>query len=282
MRRWIHRVRERLAQNGRGPEHALQEPSNPRSSSASPLTLSDWKSQDPGLAQWSTRHLSETAKKWLAGAETDVDLVRELAPNLFELSGFFDPDWTRRLSEELSRVQNWTSTEDVRYSPPNSMHYAGFEVAPIGWGDLMNQLSEELITQLAHRLYPDREWPVLSDGHGFVAQYGEAADRSLGLHVDDSDVTMTLCLGSDFEGSEIVFEGIRCPLHQQTHNTEAERVIVAPVPGNALIHLGAHRHRVSSLLSGHRQSLILWARGASTRDERLGISLSECPDWCDF
>jgi len=219
---------------------------------------------------------------WLAGAENDEGLVRELAPNLFELSGFFDPDWIRRVSEELSRVQDWTSTEDVRYSPPNSMHYAGFEVAPIGWGDLMNQLSAELVTQLAHRLFPDRDWPDLVDGHGFVAQYGEAADRSLGLHVDDSDVTMTLCLGTVFEGSEIVFEGIRCPLHQQTQNTEEERVIVAPVPGNALVHLGAHRHRVSSLLSGHRQSLILWARGASTRDERLGISPADCPTWCDF
>jgi predicted 2-oxoglutarate/Fe(II)-dependent dioxygenase YbiX len=45
--------------------------------------------------------------------------------------------------------------------------------------------------------------------------------------------------------------------------------------------LGAHRHRVAPLLRGQRQSLILWARGLHTQEERMGVGVTECPEWCD-
>ena len=276
MKKWTDRIRDRLKS---------QRPVDWRASESLPrsplLALEDWKLQDGELKEWSERGLSPAARDWLFAGGDCGDRVRELGPQIFELEGFFDPLWLSRFVQEIERIRRWVSQENVQFRPPNSMHYGGFELAPVGLGGLINQLSSELMTPLARRLYPDRDWPVLEDGHGFLAEYGPGADRDLSLHVDDSDITMTLCLGDQFEGSEVVFEGLRCPLHQQTPHSSEEVLSVMPVPGRALVHLGAHRHRVSPLLSGNRQSLILWSRGLQSQDERMGIGVTECPDWCE-
>lgn len=35
----------------------------------------------------------------------------------------------------------------------------------------------------------------------------------LGFHVDDSEVTLNVCLGKQFSGGELYFRGIRCENH---------------------------------------------------------------------
>lgn len=275
MKDWARRIRRRLGPRSPETRNSVELPP------VSLKRLEDWTLLDSDLKQWSRAALSVEARSWLYEQGSQGDLVREIVPGLFELQGFFDASWWSRLDEEIRRVCDWTAAENVLTQPPNSMHYGGFELAPLGLDTLVDQLSCDLITPLARRLYPDREWPELSDGHGFLADYGPGADRDLSLHVDDSDVTLTLCLGEEFEGSEVVFEGIRCPLHQQSIHRPEERVFVTPTPGVALVHLGAHRHRVAPLLRGTRQSLIVWARGLHTQDQRMGIGLTDCPDWCD-
>lgn len=34
-----------------------------------------------------------------------------------------------------------------------------------------------------------------------------------GFHVDDSEVTLNVCLGKEFEGGELFFRGVRCEKH---------------------------------------------------------------------
>ncbi len=34
-----------------------------------------------------------------------------------------------------------------------------------------------------------------------------------GFHVDDSEVTLNVCLGKQFEGGDLFFRGVRCDKH---------------------------------------------------------------------
>ena len=45
----------------------------------------------------------------------------------------------------------------------------------------------------------------------FSTAYGEGFDKNLALHVDDSEVTVNLCLGmKGFKGGLLKFKGVRC------------------------------------------------------------------------
>lgn len=35
----------------------------------------------------------------------------------------------------------------------------------------------------------------------------------VGFHVDDSEVTLNVCLGKQFTGGELFFRGVRCDRH---------------------------------------------------------------------
>lgn len=35
----------------------------------------------------------------------------------------------------------------------------------------------------------------------------------IGFHVDDSEVTLNVCLGKEFDGGELFFRGVRCDKH---------------------------------------------------------------------
>jgi hypothetical protein len=37
--------------------------------------------------------------------------------------------------------------------------------------------------------------------------------HSTGFHVDDSEVTLNVCLGKEFDGGELFFRGVRCDKH---------------------------------------------------------------------
>jgi hypothetical protein len=47
---------------------------------------------------------------------------------------------------------------------------------------------------------------VAVDGR-FVVEYGADKDKKLDWHVDDSDVTLNVCLGKEFVGGDLVFSG---------------------------------------------------------------------------
>jgi hypothetical protein len=155
---------------------------------------------------------------------------------------------------------------------PNSMHEYGFGVEAIGGLAWAAMLGEGLLSAAAP-LFPGVTGPVV-DVHAFVAAYGPGRDTSLSLHVDDSTLTLNLCLGDRFRGGEVVFEGVRCPAHRQGPLSAAERFGWEPRPGEAVLHRGAHRHHVSPVWEGRRTHLIVWGRVADRAE------LGGCAPWC--
>ncbi len=155
---------------------------------------------------------------------------------------------------------------------PNSMHSYGVQLDDLGLGGLGLGLAKAAVEPLIGR-FPGVEGPVVG-AHAFAVSYGQGRDEDLALHVDDSTLTLTLCLGYAFTGGEVVFEGVRCPAHRQDRCGPEERLAWAPRPGLGLVHRGAHRHHVRPVGLGRRVSLIVWARVAR-RDE-----LGPCAPWC--
>lgn len=47
----------------------------------------------------------------------------------------------------------------------------------------------------------------------------------VGFHVDDSEVTLNVCLGKEFSGGELFFRGVRCDKHVNTETQSEVRRI---------------------------------------------------------
>ena len=108
-----------------------------------------------------------------------------------------------------------------------------------------------------------------------MVDYGYDRDSDLGFHVDNSEVTLNLCLGDLFSGSDLYFQGRRCPEHRQTHHKAEEHIVVPHKPGFAILHAGAHRHGAYPIASGSRQNLIIWYSSSPYRSQD-----EICSDWC--
>ncbi|KAF6158383.1 hypothetical protein GIB67_022463 [Kingdonia uniflora] len=108
----------------------------------------------------------------------------------------------------------------------------------------------------------------------------EAVPIVQGFHVDDSEVTLNVCLGKQFSGGELFFRGIRCDNHVNTDTQTEEILDYSHIPGHAVLHRGRHRHGARATTSGHRINLLIWCRRfvcelmpGLVSDERLMI----CP-----
>ena len=144
-----------------------------------------------------------------------------------------------------------------------------------GFSAQLDNLMTRVVSPLSNLLFPEVGGDSLDSQHGFIVNYGMAGDTDLGFHVDNSEVTLNLCIGGDFIGSEVYFQGRRCSEHRQTPHLDEEHVVITPEVGTAIIHAGAHRHGVYPIGRGSRRSLIMWCSS-----EKYRQSEEVCQPWC--
>lgn len=190
----------------------------------------------------------------------------------------FSQDWQRRLVEEVLHVSAWATREGRTVSPPNSMNRTGLVLADIGLGPALASAMRAVVSPLAARLFPEVGGESLDDAHAFTVSYRPDGDTGLGFHVDDSEVTLNLCLGHAFSGGDLYFAGRRCAAHRQTGCATADQRVHAHQPGVAVLHAGAHRHGALEITEGDRLNLILWCR--SSRYRAWAAAQPGCPSWC--
>ena len=202
--------------------------------------------------------------------------LTEVHPRVYRLPAF-DPEWCLGFSQAVDARRAELARAGARLEPPNSLHEAGVGLDLLGWEHAFDALLARWIYPLAARAFGDLGGATLDGVRGFLADYGEGADEDLAFHVDDSEVTLNLCLEGDFHGSELYFRGLRCDLHRQTPCGRDEAFEYEHEPGVAVLHAGPHRHGVESILGGRRRNLILWLRSARERAKR---EPGACPAWC--
>jgi hypothetical protein len=184
--------------------------------------------------------------------------LEPLSPGLFRYRPV-SAAWARRFAAETRRLRAWSVARGQLPAPANSLSDYGFDLAPLGFRPLLEALLERAIEPWRERLFRELRLAPLDQIHGFVVEYGPGADADLSYHVDQSELTLNLCLDGDFVGSELCFAGLRCLAHRQEAPEPSERLPVEHEPGVALLHAGALRHWVEPIQAGRRTNLILWA-----------------------
>jgi len=237
-----------------------------------PVTLdtpSEWTLADSDLAHDFGECINPILRE--AIRERDVAaLLTPFGPGLWSIP-VLSSSGCRRLTMAINQRLAWQA-QHPQHSP-NSMHYAGVVLEPMGLSKAATLLRESVVEPLRPILYPEAE--QLDSEYGFAATYGPTLDRRLGFHVDDSEVTLNIALGDGYRGGEIIFQGRRCANHRQdAHRPEEEIAVTIPV-GHGLLHAGNHRHLVTTV-HGERRNLILWCRSSATRAK----TTDECAPWC--
>lgn len=196
-----------------------------------------------------------------------------LLPDVFR-GQLVTPEGCARFLDELDRRR-----AEAPAGAPNSMHEHGVMLAPLGLDGAVGELLAGVpdLTSLLAGQFGAVGGATIDGWHAYLVEYASGLDEELGFHVDDSEVTLNLCLGDSFSGAELVMMGRRCDLHRQTPVGPSELMEIDHEPGTVIVHAGRHRHRVDPILRGRRRNLIAWLRSSTHRSEEPD---GTCPPWC--
>lgn len=225
--------------------------------------MSRYRLRQPQLAAMDDTMLAPALRTALDGGAL-ADVVREPHPGVAEVELFTEAACQAFL-RELHAFEHHCHRTGRKPTRPNSMNAYGVVLSELGLEYAMDDLLGRCIAPIARAFLGRFAASKLDHQHAFVVEYAEGADTELGFHVDDSEVTLNVCLGWEFTGSSVYFEGPRCDAHRQTPARDDERWEWSPSPGRALLHGGANRHGVRPLTSGRRTNLIVWARSSAHR-----------------
>jgi hypothetical protein len=140
--------------------------------------------------------------------------------------------------------------------------------------DMVDNLMERYLVPIAMQLFPGvAASSGLDHHHAFTVQYKVGEDRSLDMHIDDSEVTVNVNINDRFEGACLNFCGHWGSLSRRKHSLKYHHRL-----GWCVIHLGRHRHGAAEITSGTRNNLIIWMKSRDFRRDRANLLLkSELP-----
>ncbi|GKV47294.1 hypothetical protein SLEP1_g54207 [Rubroshorea leprosula] len=126
------------------------------------------------------------------------------------------PQFCELLLSEVENFERWVYETKFRIMRPNTMNKFGAVLDDFGLEAMLDRLMEDFIRTISKVFFPEVGGATLDSHHGFVVEYGIDRDEALGFHVDDSEVTLNVCLGKQFSGGDLFFRGVRCDKHVNT------------------------------------------------------------------
>jgi hypothetical protein len=197
--------------------------------------------------------------------ESIASIMTEPTPGVFSFA-MLQPNFCDMLLEEVENFEKWVHAMKFKIMRPNTMNKYGAVLDDFGLEAVLNQFMEEFIAPISKVFYSEVGGGTLDSHHAFVVEYGKDRDVELGFHVDDSEVTLNVCLGKQFSGGELYFRGIRCENHVNSETQHEEMYDYSHIPGRAVLHRGRHRHGARPTTSGLRMNLLLWCRSSVFRE----------------
>ncbi|KQK04481.1 uncharacterized PKHD-type hydroxylase At1g22950 isoform X2 [Brachypodium distachyon] len=191
--------------------------------------------------------------------ESIASIMAEPIPGVFSFP-MLQPKFCDMLFEEVDNFESWVHAMKFKIMRPNTMNKYGAVLDDFGLETMLNDFMEKFITPISKVFYPEVGGGTLDSHHAFVVEYGKDRDVELGFHVDDSEVTLNVCLGKQFSGGQLYFRGVRCENHVNSEAQQEEIYDYPHVPGWAVLHRGRHRHGARPTSSGLRMNLLLWCR----------------------
>ncbi|XP_061953963.1 2-oxoglutarate and iron-dependent oxygenase domain-containing protein CP2-like isoform X1 [Populus nigra] len=204
-------------------------------------------------------------------------IISEPSPGVLTFE-MLQPRFCELLVAEVENFEAWVNDTKFRIMRPNTMNKYGAVLDDFGLETMLDKLMDGFIRPISKVFFPDVGGATLDSHHGFVVEYGKDWDVDLGFHVDDSEVTLNVCLGKQFSGGELFFRGTRCDKHVNTGSQPEEIFDYSHIPGQAVLHLGRHRHGARATTSGHRINLLLWCRSSVFREMKK--YQKDFSNWC--
>ncbi|CAK0891033.1 unnamed protein product [Prorocentrum cordatum] len=174
----------------------------------------------------------------------------------------FSREFCKHLLEELKHFK----TTGLPHQQPNSMNRQGCILNEIGLGPFMDQLLSHFLTPVFRVLFPDLMAAGIDSHHSFIVRYKMGQDTSLGVHDDNSEITLNvaLCDPEQYSGGKLaLYHRERCE-HPQLLKLDSPYIHCAGT-GTALAHSGDLLHEVLPLTGGERAGLIMWLRSDTHR-----------------
>ncbi|XP_031499566.1 2-oxoglutarate and iron-dependent oxygenase domain-containing protein CP2-like [Nymphaea colorata] len=209
--------------------------------------------------------------------QTLRSIIREPSPGIYTFS-MLRPSFCEMLLAEVENFEKWVQETRCKIMRPNTMNKYGAVLDDFGMESMLNQLMHQFVSPMSKVFFPEVGGSSLDSHHGFIVEYGEDKDVSLGFHVDDSEVTLNICLGKQFSGGDLFFRGVRCDNHVNSDTHPEEIFDYSHVPGQAILHRGRHRHGARPTTSGNRINLLLWCRSSVFRE--LIRYQKDFSNWC--
>ncbi|KAG6490513.1 hypothetical protein ZIOFF_051811 [Zingiber officinale] len=147
--------------------------------------------------------------------ESFRNILSEPSPGIYIFS-MLQPSLCEMLLDEVENFEKWVNSVKFKIMRPNAMNKYGAVLDDFGMETMLNKLMDDFISPVARVFYPEVGGSTLDSHHGFVVEYGKDKDIELGFHVDDAEVTLNVCLGKDFSGGNLFFQGVRCDKHVNT------------------------------------------------------------------
>ncbi|XP_057960507.1 2-oxoglutarate and iron-dependent oxygenase domain-containing protein CP2-like isoform X2 [Malania oleifera] len=204
-------------------------------------------------------------------------IMCEPSPGVYKFE-MLRPSFCELMLSEVENFERWVHETKFRIMRPNTMNKYGAVLDDFGLETMLDKLMDDFIRPLSKVFFPEVGGSSLDSHHGFVVEYGMDRDVDLGFHVDDSEVTLNVCLGKEFSGGELFFRGVRCDKHVNTETHSEEILDYYHVPGHAVLHRGRHRHGARATTTGHRINLLLWCRSSVFRE--LKKYQKDFSSWC--
>lgn len=159
---------------------------------------------------------------------------------------FLDEDFCELLIQEMEHFKMFCEENELKITRPNSMNKEGCVLNEFGFYKILNKIVKVLLEPLVEILYNQVKIPFISQ-HSFIVSYEMNKDLKLKSHVDDSKVTLNLCLERKFKKGELKFY-------------KNGGFLIDHKSGTAIIHLGSDRHSALEIASGERHNLIIWMK----------------------
>ena len=178
-------------------------------------------------------------------------------------------------------VQEYEVNENT--GTANSMHRSAIPIKELYLDNLIQLFVDKILVQIIYSIFPEKKDQLFDSIHSYIVRYSEDTDINLGVHVDDSAVTMNLCLNEQFIGSDLIFTGVRCPIHVDTPCSDSEDIFIKHKKDFMTLHNGKNRHYVNSINEGKRYGLIIWCQSSNEKSQWFNaLETSECLDFCNY
>ncbi|KRX06900.1 hypothetical protein PPERSA_11545 [Pseudocohnilembus persalinus] len=164
-----------------------------------------------------------------------------------------------KILEITNSAQKFRDLNLIMFTKPNTMNNYGYVLEELGLKQFLVKFQINIMQKLGNWFFNDWSYEF-DDLHAFSIKYKDGEDLSLDNHMDMSELTLNMCLGTDFEGGELLVKNQREQNQNQQYQFTVEQQI-----GSGFLHAGQHWHGSQRIKKGERINFVFWSRSSKFR-----------------